>query len=153
MNPSEILVELAGGARRACCTGTVSCLLLLAACKTGGSPAKPQNTYIGTEGAVEVEEEVGDRALERKFVLLGIKSERRDGRLHVQFDLKNTTTSELAVEWSIEWMDDRGFRINTQPHWSPVRVGGNGAVPVQQTAPVPEAVTFKLHVRRSSPVS
>jgi hypothetical protein len=33
-----------------------------------------------------------------------------------------------------------------------VRVGGNGVVPVQETAPVPEAATFKLHVRRSSPV-
>ena len=130
--------------------GTLASLFF--ACRSDPSRLHPQNTYVGAEGGVEVEEQIGDPSLERHFVLVGLLTERRDGRLHVQFDLKNTTSSELAVEWSIEWMDGRGFRIDTQPHWRPARIGGNGDVPVQETAPVPEAATFKLHVRRSSPV-
>lgn len=137
-------------AARQVLVGSIASLLL--ACASDGGRLNPQNTYVGKEGGVEIDEQIGDPSLERHFVLVGLLTERRDGRLHVQFDLKNTTTSELPVEWSIEWMDARGFRIDTQPHWRPALVGGNGVVPVQETAPVPEAATFKLHVRRSSPV-
>lgn len=111
-----------------------------------------QNTYVGTEGGSKVQEIIGDPDLERKFVLVGTRTERRDDRLHVQFDLKNTTSADLAIEWAIEWRDAAGFVIDSARHWTPVVVGGKGFEPVQQTAPVPQAISFKLRLRKSSPV-
>ncbi len=125
--------------------------LVLAGC-TATPRGTPQNTYVGLEGSPEIEESIGSPDLERKFVLVGTRTERRDDRLHVQFELKNTTSSDLAIEWSLEWRDASGFRLDTLRHWTPVVVGGNGVEPIQQTSPVPEAVGFKLHIRKSSPV-
>ena len=70
----------------------------------------------------------------------------------MQFDLKNTTPADLAVEWAIEWRDGNGFRIGTNPHWQPAMVSGQGFHTIQATAPAPEATSFQLHLRRPTPV-
>jgi hypothetical protein len=123
----------------------------LAGCMTP-SRGRAQNSYAGSEGRAEIDESIGDRDLERKFVLVGTRTERRDDRLFIQFELKNTTAADLAIEWAVEWRDAGGFRIDTARHWTPAVVGGGGVEPIAQTAPVPEAIGFKLHIRESSPV-
>jgi len=123
----------------------------LAGCM-GPARGTPQNTYALTEGHPEVEKSIADRDLENKFVLVGTRTERRDNRLHIQFELKNTTGADLAIEWEIEWRDAGGFVIDTARHWTPAVVGGGGVEPIQETAPVPEAIGFKLRIRKSTPV-
>jgi uncharacterized protein YcfL len=90
--------------------------------------------------------------LASKFQLLGVKTENRDGRLRVQFDLQNTTPGDLAVEWAIEWKDRSGFRLDTNPHWQPAIVTGKGFHAIQATAPMPDASAFQLLLRRPTPV-
>jgi len=109
------------------------------------------NTYSGDQVGKH-QEFVGDRDLAAKFVMLNILTEQRDGRLRVQFDLKNTTPADLAVEWALEWKDASGFQVNTNPHWQPVIVSGQGFHSIQATAPVPAANTFQLHLRKPTPV-
>lgn len=123
---------------------------LLAAC-TMPPRGTPTNTYVGNQAGKQ-QEYLGDPDLAKKFVLLDIKTERRDGRLRVQFDLKNTTGTDLPIEWSIEWKDASGFRIDTNPHWRPTMVAGKGFESIQDIAPVPEAAMFQLQIRRTSAI-
>jgi uncharacterized protein YcfL len=84
--------------------------------------------------------------------MVGVKTKRESEHLIVQFDLKNTTPRDLAIEWSIDWLDASGFRIDTNRHWRPAIVTGMGFESIQETAPVPEATTFQLQMRRPTPV-
>ena len=124
---------------------------LLASCASQPPRGTATNTYEGDE-AGERDEFIGDRDLAAKFVLIGIRTEPRDGRLRVQFDLKNTTPGDLAVEWAIEWKDRSGFRIDTEPRWKPAMVTGQGFQTIQATAPTTDAAVFQLLLRRPTPV-
>ena len=115
------------------------------------SRGNPQHTYVGGE-AGEVEEVFGDARLRRQFQLVGVRTQRREGRLFVQFDLQNRTNSNLAVEYALEWRDDQGFKVDSPANWRPVQVGGRGSHTITATAPVPAASTFTLGVRKPSPV-
>lgn len=127
--------------------------LLLAAAGCGTIPplGTGTNTYTG-DAAGKREEIVGDRDLAAKFVLLDIKRESRDGRLRVQFDLKNTTSGDLAIEWAVQWKDGNGFNIESNPHWTPAIVTGGGLHSVQLVAPTPQAAVFQLQFRKPTPI-
>jgi len=127
-------------------------VLVLGACATRPPRGTATNTYAGNEDGKR-DEFIGDRELSQRFVLVDVLTKREDGRLRVQFDLKNTTGADLPIEWAIEWKDASGFRIATKPHWKPVIVPGSGFHSIQQTAPVPEAGMFQLHIRRPTPIS
>lgn len=122
---------------------------LLAAC-TSGPFGTATNTYSG-EAMGREDQFIGDRDLAAKFVLLNIKTESAD-RLRVQFDLQNTTPSDLQVEWAIDWKNQNGFRIDTNPHWRPAMVTGKGFYAIQATAPTPDAKGFRLMLRKPSPI-
>lgn len=130
---------------------TVGLLLLAGGCSTAPPLGTATNTYVGAEQG-ESQEFIGDPALARKFVMVGVKTRRESERLSVQFDLKNTTPADLAIEWSIDWLDGSGFRIDTNRHWRPVMVSGMGFESIHETAPVPEATTFQLQMRRPTPI-
>lgn len=125
--------------------------LLLAACSTRPPLGTATNTYEGDQFA-KGEEFIGDRDLAAKFVMVNIRSETRDDRLRVQFDLKNTTPGDLQVEWAIKWSDPSGFQIDTNPHWRPAMITGQGFHVIQAVAPTPDAKAWKLELRRPTPI-
>jgi uncharacterized protein YcfL len=124
--------------------------VMLQAC-TAPPRGTPTNTFTGGETGKE-EQFIGDRDLAAKFVLLDIKREHKDGRLRVQFDLKNTTPGDLAIEWAVRWQDASGFDIDTNPHWVPVMVAGKGLTAIQLIAPTPEASSFQLQFRKPTSI-
>lgn len=124
---------------------------LLAACALQPPRGTATNTYSGDAGGKE-EPFVGDRDLAAKFVLLDIKREQRDGRLRVQFDLKNTTGADLAVEWAVQWKDASGFDVDSNRYWRPLMVAGQGFESIQLTAPTPAATAFQLYFRKPTPI-
>jgi len=83
---------------------------------------------------------------------VNIRNETQDGRMRVQFDLKNTTPADLQVEWAIKWSDNNGFLVDTNPHWRPVMVSGSGFHAIQAVAPTPEAKVWQLALRRPTPI-
>jgi uncharacterized protein YcfL len=124
---------------------------LLAGCQTQHPRGTATNTYKG-DATGEREDFIGDRDLKARFVMENIRSETRDGRLRVQFELKNTTPGDLPVEWAIKWFDASGFMIDTNPHWRPVMVTGQGFHIIQATAPTEDARTWQLELRRPTPI-
>lgn len=128
-------------------------VLLLAAAGCGTIPplGTGTNTYTG-DAAGKREEIVGDRDLAAKFVLLDIKREMRDQHLRVQFDLKNTTSGDLPIEWAVVWKDASGFTIDSNPHWTPTIVTGGGLHSIQLVGPTPQAAVFQLQFRKPTPI-
>ena len=122
---------------------------------SGACVSKPrgqaQNTYLGGEG-LEMETLVGNRGLEGDLKVLRPLSERRDGRLHVQFELHNRRTSDFSFEYAVTWLDASGFVIDTPWRWSPMTIAGQGYRTVSITGPTPEASQWKLHVQKPSSV-
>ena len=129
-----------------------ACAGLFSGCKAFEPRGTAQNTYIGKEDGAELESLEGDPRLANDLVLEDMRSERRDGRLFVQFNLKNTTNSNLAFEWTMEWFDTSGFKISTAEHWTPVAIGGQGYETITQTAPTPDANSYRLSFRKPNSV-
>jgi uncharacterized protein YcfL len=108
------------------------------------------NTYVGEVSGKE-ERFIGDRDLESKFVLLNIKTEQGE-RTRAQFDLQNTTSGDLRVEWAISWEDQNGFQVDTDEHWTPLVVSGKAFQAIQVIAPTSDAKHFRLHLRKPTPI-
>ena len=126
-------------------------LTFLGACQALSPRGTAQNTYAG-DGGTEVEETFGDPRLAKELVMESILTERRDERLFVQFNLRNTRGSNLSIEWAIEWFDASGFLIDTPRRWEPASMGGKGYKTITRTAPTPEASGFRLGVRKPNTV-
>ena len=125
--------------------------IMCCACASQPPAGTSTNTYTGDQAGKRTES-VGDRDLAARFVMLNIRSETREGRMRVQFELKNTTPGDLAVEWAIRWSDSNGFLIDTSPHWTPAIVTGQGFHAIQAVAPAAEARVWQLELRRPTPV-
>ena len=134
--------------KSACCALVLS---FLSACLAIEPRGTAQNTYTGDERS-EVEEILGDPQLAKELVMESILTERRDDRLFVQFNLRNTRSSNLSIEWAIEWFDASGFKIDTPRRWQPSSMGGKGYQTITQPAPTPAASAFKLGVRKPNTV-
>lgn len=119
----------------------------LFACACATAPFGPQNTYSGREGAMEIEREIGNSELAAHLELRDIRAERRDGRLHVQFELNSELTGAAHIEWMAEWFDERGFLIDVPRHWEPVTIGPRGHQSCTIVGPTPSASAWKLSVR------
>jgi len=130
-------------------------LAALAACLMGCASQPPHGVPTNTYSADQAGKRdafLGDKDLAAKFVLMNIRTETRDGRLRVQFDLKNTTSADLPIEWAIKWSDQNGFVVDTNPNWRPVIVTGQGFQSIQATAPTMEAKIFQLELRKPTPI-
>ena len=110
-----------------------------------------QNTYLGGEG-LEMEAVVGNRGLERDIKVLRPISERRDERLHVQFELHNRRTRDMSFEYAVSWFDASGFVIDHPWRWTPMTIVGQGFKNINITGPTPEASQWKLHVQKPNTV-
>ena len=112
------------------------------------TPRGSQNAYEGGEGQAELERIEGNKTLARALDVRDVRTRRNeDGRLVVQFELKNTRSNALRFAWAADWFDQAGFRIDdTTRHWEPVSLGGYGSTYLTLTSPTPAAGSWKLQV-------
>ena len=112
-------------------------LAVLAACT---APKGSQNSYEGADGGLEMKRIEGNPTLASNLSIVNPRSKRQDGRLVVQFDLKNNRSSAQRLAWAVDWFDESGFRItDTTRRWEPVAIGGNGSTTLTITGPTPSA--------------
>lgn len=114
-------------------------LLPLVACTA--APSGSVNRYDG-KGT-----EVGNALLNAALEMRNIIKAEKNGLMVVQVELKNRRTTPLAFQWSVEWYDRAGLKINYVPqHWEPERLAGSASKTIQMVAPSPEAVSWQLQV-------
>ena len=121
-------------------------LLLAAACRT--TPKGHENTYTGTEGSMEIGRIEGNQMLASRLSIVDPKSRRLpDGRLQVQFDLRNARDTQTEFAWTVDWFDASGFVIpQASRHYEPVALGGGAWKTLTITGPTPEAVSWRLGI-------
>ena len=66
----------------------------------------------------------------------------------LQANVANNTDGVVRMEYRVEWMDATGTVIpSVVSTWQPMSAAARAVVPLQATAPVPEAVDFRLYVQ------
>jgi hypothetical protein len=131
---------------RASMTLCAAAALSAAACRT--TPKGHENTYTGSEGSTEIGRIEGNQMLASRLTILDPKSRRLpDGRLQVQFDLRNARDSQTEFAWTVDWFDASGFLIPVASrHYQPVALGGGASETFTITGPTPEAVSWRLGI-------
>ena len=123
-------------------------LTLLGACaSTDTSSGAGENTWTGTESSDEFDAVEDNVQLRSYFTIQEIRSQRRDGRLAIQFELKNKYRTTRTVEWQVEWFDASGFSVGRSDNWNRETIAGNGTKALSISALKPEAAGWSLHVR------
>ncbi|MGK2856749.1 MAG: DUF1425 domain-containing protein [Thermoanaerobaculia bacterium] len=91
----------------------------------------------------------GDLELSRSLELLGPHMTSAGSPRTAEFELRNASTSELHVYYSIEWFDSRIARIEVSPQlWFPVDLDPGDRQHIRASAPDPRAESFRLIAQR-----
>ena len=112
----------------------------------------PQTTLQGAEGLPGATELDSGYTLRQDLEIMRPVSVRKNDFLVVQFELHNKRGSQMNLEWSVEWTDEQGLKIDTNENWRPLAIGGKGYETIQITAPTPSARGWKLKVQKPNPV-
>ena len=124
--------------------------VLGSACVSGAGG--PQTTVQGGESMPGMVELDGGQVLMRDLEITGLTQVRRNDFLTAQFDLQNKRGSSLALEWTVDWYDSHGMKIDTNESWRPIVLGGRGFETLQITAPTQDARSWRLKVQKPNPV-
>lgn len=123
-------------------------LALLGACASvDTSSGAGENTWKGNEASDKFDVVEDNVQLRSYFTIREIRSQRRDGRLAIQFELVNKYRTTRTVEWQIEWFDASGFSVGRSDNWNRETIAGNGSKALSTTALKPEATGWAMHVR------
>jgi len=131
-------------------TKTLGLLLLslLGACASvDTSSGAGENTWKGNEHSDEFDVVEDNVQLRSYFTIREIRSQRRDGRLTIQFELHNKYRTTRSIEYQVEWFDDSGFSVGRSDNWNRETIAGNGSKALSITALTPAATGWSLHVR------
>lgn len=119
--------------------------LALASCTT--TPRGSQNSYQAGGPKVDLQRIEGNKTLANRLRIQNPLEKTVDGRKVAQFELKNTTSSNLNFAWAVDWFDEDGFRIADQRVFEPVSLGGYGSTFLTITAPrAGERLSWRLTV-------
>lgn len=126
--------------------------LFSSACATQPDRGTAQNSFSQGPGG-ELDEVIGDRWLHSQVILDEVLTRRVEDRLQVQFNLRNTKSRNLPLEWAVVWFDGSGFELPSSRHWTPAVIGGKDFLSIQRTAPSADAAGFRLGLRKPNTVN
>ena len=120
--------------------------LALGACTAPQRSGSANQMSGNVDGSIE--EIIGNSRLSRNLAIQDPRSRRlEDGRLEVEFDLQNTTSSTVEFAWSVLWYDSDGFRVDDSTyHWQPETLGGNALRTLKLVSPTPNTDQWRLQV-------
>lgn len=125
-------------------------LPLLALLGAGACIVPPEgsvNRISGGEGRPGTTKEVGNRALDSALEMRNIIRAEQNGLMVVQLDLVNRKGGPLAFQWSVEWFDRAGLKLDyVTQNWTPERLAGGASKTIKIVAPSPEATGWQLQV-------
>lgn len=97
---------------------------------------------------------VVEGALGSKVQMQNILRRQRNGLMEVQVDLFNASSSNISIEYSFEWFDAQGFKLDSSiQHWTPITMNGKQLHSVQAVATKAGADKFRMHVRSPQEVT
>ena len=119
-------------------------LLPLALVPLFGCTSPPSGSVNSFDGK---HTEVGNALLNSALEIRNIVRAEKNGLKVAQFELHNRHSTALAFQWTVEWYDRSGLKIQYGPaHWEPERLAGSASKTLQIVAPSPDADSWKLQV-------
>ena len=112
-------------------------------------------SVAGPDGMIEVRKNVVVNRpwLARRLEFGEMRTRKTGDFLDVQVDVTNTQSKTRQIEYSVEWYDADGFRIEAVgSSWKPKIIYGKQTIQLQSVAPTPAATTAKVFVRAPTPV-
>jgi uncharacterized protein YcfL len=91
-------------------------------------------------------------SISQDLEILNLVQVRKNDFLVAQFELHNKRGSQIDLEWSVDWTDEQGLRIDSNENWRPLSIGGRGFELIQITAPTPSAKAWRLKVQKPNPI-
>lgn len=80
-------------------------------------------------------------------VLSALRSQTRNGMLHVQAEIENKLNQNNQVLWRVRWLNDGGFQIGDGEVWKPIIIGPKQSKVLESVATSPKAVDFKYEIK------
>lgn len=134
----------------------IASLTLAAGLSACGSKAGRTNTVTETEQRatptfVEDSRFINDPGLANAIELVSlIESETPAGSRQIQAELFNTTGRFAQIQFAFRWYRQDGFEIDSNlSQWRTIGIQPTDLARVTGTAPTPDAVDFRLAIRRS----
>jgi uncharacterized protein YcfL len=124
---------------------TIAAFALAFACTT--APEGSVNRYSGGDVRRGIEIEEGNRRLASALELRNIVSTLQNDIRVIQFDLVSQSSSPLSFQWTIDWYDRAGFKVDYGPqNWTPERLAGKASKTIKIVAPSPAAEGWTLQI-------
>ncbi len=117
-------------------------MLALALCAGFGGCAS-------TKGASGSESGAENAAVSSHLTIRNPKKQvRDDGRIEVQFELKNELTESVSFAWALRWFDAKGLEVPVgELAFERQKLGAGASAQIHAIAPSRDAVAYKLAVQ------
>ena len=122
-------------------------LALAFGCRT--APHGVVNRYSGGEGRASIQSEESNAFFANAIKMPADRmiQTRVNGLLVVQLDLVNTRQAQMAFQWTVDWYDRAGLKIDYGPqHWAPERLPAGASKTIKIVAPTPDATSWQLQI-------
>ena len=112
-------------------------LCLLAACAAPAAGGVSGDTVLSVQPDGE--------ELKAELCSFVLSTQRRQGRMVVELDLKNSSERAIDFAWSVEWMDRSGAALpGAAAVWRALRLEAGERTPIEIEAPHPSASSWRL---------
>lgn len=128
-------------------------VLFLASC--AGTGPNVLQVQAGPGGLSSKKEEINDKWLARtlSFGEVSVRPLGLGSSMETQVIVQNQSSRDVEFEYRFIWYDAAGFELSSITNWIPSSLSGMEARGFKSTAPGPNAVNFKLMVRKMHPIT
>ncbi len=127
--------------------------LFLFAC--AGTAPNVLHVQAGPGGLSSKKEVISDKWLARtlSFGEVSVRPLGLGSSLEAQVIVQNQSSRDVDFEYKIIWYDASGFELSSATGWIPCSLSGKEARGFKTTAPAPNAVSFKMMLRKMHPIT
>lgn len=123
-------------------------VLVLFGCARVTAPNILEVQAAGTQQTV-----VNDQRLAKKLAFGEVSLRNPGGGQVAQVIIQNQTRRDVAFEYRFVWYDAGGFETSALTAWIPATLSGGEGRGFTSTAPMAQAVSFKLMIRAPHPLA
>ncbi|MEA3222944.1 MAG: YcfL family protein [Thermodesulfobacteriota bacterium] len=131
----------------------ISLSFIIVGCAT--SAPNILTVQAGPGGLSSKKTEVNSSTLARKldFGEVSIRAVGPDAGMEAQVIVQNKSKRDVNFEYRFIWYDAKGFEVSSSAPWLPAILGAKEARGFKSSAPNPNAVRFKLMIRKPHPLT
>jgi len=86
--------------------------------------------------------------LEKVLDVVRITQGKKEDLLHIQVELKNTSSKEVKISHKLEWLDDNGFLVkDTSLVWKALMVRPGESKMIESVSTRPRVSAFRLKIQ------